>query len=349
MPLAPFLSIVVPFHDSARKCGRLLGTLSKLVEDDVEVILVDDGSRDGTPQLLRKFADQSAVTTKLVQRSRGGPGAARNSGLSAATGRFVWFVDSDDDISLGAIAKAKTFDLDGIDLIAWDYDDPETHCPLSPGVHETSEAPAPPAIGQTFVAKWFARDFLNERHIRFPEFCAYESAFEAFILPLHVLKYLKSDFRAYTVVIDSDSVTRDRRQTDPRFYDRLENACLGIAYVLQFDFAPDIRRRFEKAFVNFCLWYNVRLTKMPGPMWLRAVRVMRRFRDEASRFGIRQDPFAVYEGRRRSRVVLRFLWTLSKLLPSQDAYFRALRMRDWGGDIAWEEPTAVPGWSRSAA
>jgi glycosyltransferase involved in cell wall biosynthesis len=342
MAEALFLSIVVPFHNSAAKCGPLLHSLSQLTpDDDVELILVDDGSTDATLALLREFAGASPVNAKLVQQRNGGPGAARNSGLDAAKGRFIWFVDSDDDIVPGAVAVAKSFDLAGVDMIAWDYTDPETSCPIAPGLYEVGDSLAPSSIAQTFVAKWFAADFVRRNGIRFPEYCAYETAFEL-VVPLFVSRYLKIDFVAYHVVLDHQSVTRDRNGSDPRFYDRIENACVAMSYFRELDVEPEVRAHLEERFVQFCLWYNVRLTRAPGPMWLRTLRVMRRFRDEAARFGIRSDPFRVYQGRMRSSAILRLLWAISRFMPAQDAYFTALRAGAWGRGISWQQPTTRP-------
>ena len=339
---SPFLSIVVPFHNSAAKCGPLLDSLSQLTpDDDVELILVDDGSTDRTLAVLREFAGRSPVSVKMVQRSNGGPGAARNSGLDVAKGQFIWFVDSDDDIVPGAIGVAKTFDLEGVDVIAWSYTDPETACPIEPGMHVAREGLAPSSIAQTFVAKWFAADFLRRNGIRFPEYCAYETAFEL-VVPLFVTCYLKSGFVAYRVVLDHESVTRDPKGSDPRFYDRIENACLAMSYFRELGLRDEVERDLEETFVNFCLWYNVRLTRLPGPAWLRALRIMRRYRDEAARFGIRVDPFHVYKGRMRSAAVLRILWVASRLMPRQDRYFKALRAAAWRRDIKWDRPTAQP-------
>jgi glycosyltransferase involved in cell wall biosynthesis len=343
MGKSPFLSIVVPFHNSAEKCGPLLHSLSQLTPgDEVELILVDDGSTDTTPAILREFARTSTVGVRLLERTNGGPGAARNSALDMAKGRFIWFVDSDDDIVPAAVAVAKTFDLAGVDVIAWDYTDPETFCPIVPGMHSAGEKLAPPSIAQTFVAKWFAADFIRRNGIRFPEYCAYETAFEL-VVPLFVSCYLKIDFVAYRVVLDPQSVTRDRNGSDPRFYDRLENACIAMSYFRELNLGTDVRVHLEETFVNFCLWYNVRLTRTPGPMWLRTLRIMRRFRDEAARFDVRLDPFHLYNGRTRSSAVLRVLWAISKAMPPQDSYFKALRARAWGREISWDRPTAEPG------
>jgi len=96
------LSIVVPFYNSAHKSERLLSTLRQLSAQDVEVVLVDDGSNDAT---LQQFKNDASVAVLVLTQNNRGPGGARNTGLRSARGKYVLFVDSDDDIGLGAIAE----------------------------------------------------------------------------------------------------------------------------------------------------------------------------------------------------------------------------------------------------
>ena len=345
---APFLSILVPFHNSARTCTPLLEVLAGLDEPDVELIFVDDGSTDGTPQMLADFARSYEGAIQIVERSNGGPGAARNSGLGRALGRFVWFVDSDDRIEPRAIAHARTMDLAGVDLIAWDWDHPNIERDIRPGLHRPSPAPSPPDLFDPIVANWYSMEFMQSTGLRFPENCIYEATpIEAFVLPLLVKSYLMVDFVAYRGNADSDSVTRGGGLRD-RHFDRLSTIPLGMSCIHAAGLQSHLREPFDAAFVRLFLWYSIRLSRLPGRSWLLAARVMRKFRDEARRFGIGGDPFDHYPGRRTSRRVLRMLWTLSAALPPQDRYFRRLHMRVWGREISWAPPALPPAGARES-
>lgn len=340
----PFLSIIVPFHNSVEKCRPLLRTLRSLgPQDGVELILVDDASADETRKLLTEFAQTSAASVLIVERKdNGGPGAARNSGLERAAGEWVWFVDSDDDIDLSAIALAKARDWSGIDLIAWDWEHPTIRRAMAPGLHKASDGPAQPDVFDPIVTNWLSRDLLDRTRLRFPEYCVHEATpIEAFILPLLVGSYFKSEFIAYRANTDCPSVTRGA----PR-YDRLATVSLGMDYVSQAQLSQSARGAFEAAFIRLFLWYSIRLSKVPGRSWLLAARVMRQYRDEARRFGISRDPFDFYPGRGASRLVSYLLWRLSALLPPQDHYFKRLHETAWGRPIGWTPPT-FPGGAAS--
>jgi glycosyltransferase involved in cell wall biosynthesis len=71
---------------------------------NLEILLINDGSTDNTSDLCRELAKDDA-RIRLINKPNGGLGSARNAGLDAATGEFVWFYDVDDDVELDLIEK----------------------------------------------------------------------------------------------------------------------------------------------------------------------------------------------------------------------------------------------------
>jgi hypothetical protein len=253
----------------------------------------------------------------------------------------VWFVDSDDDIDLGALDVAEAAQWDDADLIAWDWHHPtiQRRIIAEPGVGHS--LPAPPDIFDPIVANWYALDFLKRSRLRFPENCIYEATpIEAFVLPLLVSRYATSNFKAYLANTHSPSVTRASAD-DPRLFDRLQTVSLGMRHLRQSGIAAADRAPFDAAFTRLFLWYSIRLSRRPGKSWLTAARVMRRYRDEARELDVRGDPFALYPGRSASKRVMRAIWLLSHALPSQKHYFHRLHMCAWGRPITWDPPRAA--------
>jgi glycosyltransferase involved in cell wall biosynthesis len=89
----PSVSVVVPVYNGEETIVECLDSLLALQypEDRVELVVVDNGSRDGTVRLLRRYGD---CVTRLAESKRG-PAAARNAGLRAAGGDVVAFTDAD--------------------------------------------------------------------------------------------------------------------------------------------------------------------------------------------------------------------------------------------------------------
>ncbi len=91
---APAVSVVVPTHNRAHLLPRLLGSLFAQDFDDFEVVVVDDGSVDATPQVL---AEHTRPQLHVVRRpTGGGVSHARNAGTAAARGKWVAWCDDDD-------------------------------------------------------------------------------------------------------------------------------------------------------------------------------------------------------------------------------------------------------------
>lgn len=91
-----FLSIVIPVYNGEKTVLRCLNSIARNFgdyEDDVEVIVVDDGSEDNTVEEIQK---SKLSNLKLIIKENGGVSLARNVGIETATGKYIWFIDSDD-------------------------------------------------------------------------------------------------------------------------------------------------------------------------------------------------------------------------------------------------------------
>lgn len=91
------VSVVVPAYESEQFIEATLATVAAQTRLPREVIVVDDGSTDKTCEVVEKFSSRNAtLKIRLLKESHRGPGAARNSGILAAEGAWIAFLDSDD-------------------------------------------------------------------------------------------------------------------------------------------------------------------------------------------------------------------------------------------------------------
>jgi glycosyltransferase involved in cell wall biosynthesis len=88
----PLVSVIVPFHNQERYLAEALESILVQNYEPMELLLVDDGSTDGSGSIARRYSPSD----RYVHRRNGGAAAARNTGLLAAHGEFVSFCDSDD-------------------------------------------------------------------------------------------------------------------------------------------------------------------------------------------------------------------------------------------------------------
>ena len=93
--MTPRFSVVMPAFDAASTIGAAVNSVLRQTRDDLELIVVDDGSRDGTADVVRNAMAADGRVRLLGQPNRG-PAAARNAGIAAARGGLVSMIDSDD-------------------------------------------------------------------------------------------------------------------------------------------------------------------------------------------------------------------------------------------------------------
>lgn len=123
------LSIIVPCYNVSEYILDLLYSFYNEANDNVEFILIDDGSTDNTlfviSDFLRKFPIKNAV---VFSKKNEGLSVARNFGVSKSNGEFIWFLDGDDALRLGAIEELihelnTRPDMDIIAFQGYDFED----------------------------------------------------------------------------------------------------------------------------------------------------------------------------------------------------------------------------------
>lgn len=109
----PKISIVVPVYNTEKWLKRSLDSIINQSFTDFELILVDDGSKDSSPTICDSYAALDS-RVKVIHKINGGVSSARNAGIEHATGEYITFADSDDEMLPGALAEMAKFDEDVI-------------------------------------------------------------------------------------------------------------------------------------------------------------------------------------------------------------------------------------------
>ena len=112
----PKVSIVVPIYNLEKYVPRCLDALVNQTLEDIEILCVNDGSKDSAPQIIEDYKTRYPNKVKTFHKENGGEWSARTYGLKQATGEYVGFIDSDDVPEVTWAEKlytaAKTNDAD---------------------------------------------------------------------------------------------------------------------------------------------------------------------------------------------------------------------------------------------
>lgn len=112
----PKISVIIPVYNAEKTIGAILGKLISQSYQNIEVIAVNDGSKDSSWDVLQQFAKKDRRIVAINQQNSGAS-SARNVGIKNATGEFIMFIDSDDDINDKLISELTSHIKSGSDFI----------------------------------------------------------------------------------------------------------------------------------------------------------------------------------------------------------------------------------------
>jgi len=182
---SPVVSIIIPVFNAVRFIQDCVESVLEQEFMDFELILVDDGSSDGSPEICDMFAGQD-VRIRVIHKENGGVSSARNRGLDEARGEYVVFIDSDDYVEPAYLSdmlfEAEKSKSGGRDtLVITDYQPFSEAGPVSRTFPEAFHAALAPC-GMTAdqfrrlvfglrlfppYCKLYRRDILEEHKLRF--------------------------------------------------------------------------------------------------------------------------------------------------------------------------------------
>ncbi|WGX96222.1 glycosyltransferase family 2 protein [Nocardioides sp. L-11A] len=179
MAEAPAVSVVIPTYRSGPGLDRAIASLDAqtLPQDRIEVLLLDDGSPDDTAERIDRIAAGRANYRAFALEASGWPSRPRNVGVREARGRYVLFLDHDDELYPDALRAAVALgdgagDGAGADVVnGKEVRTQVARWGLTHYTHDTTDARDEPLRGLLPMTphKLYRRSFLVEHDIRFPE------------------------------------------------------------------------------------------------------------------------------------------------------------------------------------
>lgn len=159
-PHPTLISVVVPTYNYGRYLHRALDSILGQWAEDLELIIVDDGSTDDTAQIVQDYVTRF-TSVRYIFQENAGPAAARNHGINLAQGRFILPVDADDELINGAIAVLRAM----VQATPYAQVIIGAHVSVSPDGRERTRLPGPvPALGPRAITC----RYLLEKRISFP-------------------------------------------------------------------------------------------------------------------------------------------------------------------------------------
>lgn len=211
---APKVSVIVPMYNAERFINFCVASILEQTFKNFELILIDDCSTDKTLDVVKNFSDER-IKIFRTKKNSGYPGAVRNVGLDAATGKYIFFMDHDDVILPNAfevfVDVAEKNNVDAVTTTTW-YRSSDFTCAEDMEVQQISlKSPAPVSenvktriweeivLMGIHVAPWawlYRRKFLVDKKIKFHAEVAEDVFFTVDVL-LATNKIAKIEFPFY--------------------------------------------------------------------------------------------------------------------------------------------------------
>lgn len=164
------ISIIVPVYNAAKTLPRCVRSLTGQTYRNLEILLVNDGSKDDSLAVCRSLAEQDD-RIRVIDKPNGGVSSARNAGLDAAAGKFVMFCDSDDwvepDWCAAMAENSGEDDLTICEIVRTDGSAQAEKPELE--IRERRELLHAPLLMCAVWNKIYLRSVIESNHLRFPQ------------------------------------------------------------------------------------------------------------------------------------------------------------------------------------
>ena len=247
----PLISVIVPVYNVEEYIRECIESVLNQTFEDYELILVDDGSPDRCGLICDEYAKRDK-RIRVIHKENSGVSNARNAGLDAACGKYVYFMDSDDYIVPDLLEKAVNHMETGLDMLVFNFWEKHENGEELPNIfpeygefsiHTSEERLAflkyKLLAYKINWAPWnrvFVREIIEKNHLRFEDYrkIIAEDLYFSFCYCAHISNILVIEDRLYIYRLRGNSLMASQKtRINIGRYNELSKALL--AYITQFE------------------------------------------------------------------------------------------------------------------
>lgn len=293
------ISIIIPVYNRERHLKECVNSILLSVEENVEIIIVDDGSTDRTPEICQEL-EKNNKAVKVVHQKNKGVASARNKGLEVATGEWIAWVDSDDLVDRNYIKTLnKYISLTNADIVIFGYQtfsnldqlpftNANTYSIREIEKEKCFEALGDISVGNFLWNKLFKKKLFN--NIIFPDGKVYEDIATTYRLLDKAKKIVFSTAQIYFYRQHDDSIVH--RKNDIKALQMLGNR-VNAQYQLVLFLKNKYPRAYEiqnKLLIDLSFEYikaEDRLNSSHTPTYFQCKKLIKEYRISLKRDGIK--------------------------------------------------------------
>lgn len=248
----PKVSVIVPVYNVEKYLEKCLNSLVNQTLDNIEIIIVNDGTKDNSEEIIKKFMEKYPQKIVYLKKENGGLSDARNYGMPYAKGEYIAFLDSDDYVEkdiykeMYELAKKENSDMVECNFL-WEYPNKvrEDIGQVYNGKKEMLE--------KVRVVAWnklIRRSILEKTQIQFPKGLRYEDVeFTYKLIPhLNKVSFLKKPYIHY--IQRENSIINVQNERTKEIFTVLDNV---IDYYKENNFYDEYKEELEYVYTRYLL------------------------------------------------------------------------------------------------
>ena len=246
------VSIIVPFYNVEKYIKKCLETLVNQTLQEIEILLVNDGSKDNSEQIAKEYCEKYPEKIIYLEKENGGLSDARNYAIPQAKGEYIAFLDSDDYVELDMyekmykLAKENNSDMVECDFF-WEYPNKQKEDigKIYQGTHEMLEK-----IRVIAWNKLIKKEILKNTKIEFPKGYRYEDVEFTYKLIPYIKKvsFLKKPCIHY--LQRESSISNLQNERTKEIFDVLDHV---IEYYKEKDIYSEYKEELEYIYMRYLL------------------------------------------------------------------------------------------------
>lgn len=257
------LSIIVPVYNAEKQIERCIKSLLCQLSPEVEIVLINDGSTDGSKEIMEDYAKRYPEKIHAYHTQNQGVAEARNTGIKKAQGKYISFVDADDYIEFDLVQTIEKYMDEDIDLIKFKLKRVTTEGEVTQKVDGPIFHKITGEEGFNLLAfedvlldspcvYLFKKVLFTENHFTFCKGTEHE---DFGLIPLVILKaktMISLPIYGYYYRQSQDSITRndDYERTKKKFEDVLHHYDHLLTFLETEDLAPQTKKNVKTYYTN---------------------------------------------------------------------------------------------------
>lgn len=244
------LSVIVPFYNVENYIEKCLETLVNQTLQDIEIILVNDGSQDKSVDIVKKYINKYSDKITYLEKENGGLSDARNYALPYAKGEYIAFLDSDDYVEktmykdMYELAKKENSDMVECDFY-WEYPDKKKE---DIGIIYKNKKEMLEKVRVVAWNKLIKKEILEKSKVTFPKGYRYEDVeFTYKLIPyIEKVSFLKKPCVHY--IQREGSISNKQNERNKEIFDVLEHV---INYYIENKWYNEYKNELEYVYVRY--------------------------------------------------------------------------------------------------